>query len=169
MSESNEPRVFYFYAHQDDPSKSTMRKLSRFGLVTESSMNRVSKTLSLTPYSVGMLGPWDRELILKYGLGIIDGSWNLISTIRNLKLRFPRRLPALIPVNPVNYGKPEKLSSVEAASAALYITGFSDYGRKLLEKFKWGPNFYVLNEKLLDDYSSCRSEIDLILVQNAYF
>ncbi len=165
----NEPRIFYYYMHQDDPSKSTMRKLGRFDLATESTLERVSKSICLTPYSNDLLGPWDRALLIRHGLGVIDGSWNLISTIKDLKLRLPRRLPALVPVNPVNYGKPEKLSSVEAVAAGLYITGFIDHGRRLLEKFKWGPNLYVLNRQLLDDYSNCRSTDEILLTQKAYF
>jgi pre-rRNA-processing protein TSR3 len=72
-------------------------------------------------------------------------------------------------VNPVNYGKPEKLSSVEAVSAALYIIGFPQQGLELLNKFKWGPNFYILNKGPLDDYSRCRTEREIITVEEAYF
>ncbi len=164
-----EPQILFFYTHEDDPSKSTMRKLKRFGLAKESSMSIISKAVSLTPYSERYIGAWDRDLVLMHGLGVIDGSWNKISSIEKMRLRFSRKLPILVPVNPVNYGKPEKLSSVEAVSAALYIIGFHDLGLGLLNKFKWGPNFYTLNKELLDDYSKCRSEREIITTEEAYF
>ena len=48
-----------------------------------------------------------------------------------------KRLPLLIPVNPTNYGKVGVLSSVEALSAALFISGFNDLSLKILNIFKW--------------------------------
>ena len=164
-----EPQILFFYTHEDDPSKSTMRKLKRFDLAKESNLSIISRAVSLTPFCEKYIGAWDKDLVIKHGLGVIDGSWNRINSIKEIRLRFPRKLPTLVPVNPVNYGKPEKLSSVEAVSAALYIIGFPQQGLELLNKFKWGPNFYILNKGLLDDYSKCMSEREIITTEGAYF
>ena len=54
-------------------------------------------------------------------------------------------VPYLLATNPVNYGKPWKLNCVEALAAAFYITGYEDYGRRLLEDFGWGESFWNVN------------------------
>ena len=54
-------------------------------------------------------------------------------------------VPYLLATNPVNYGKPWKLNCVEALAAAFYITGYEDYGRRLLQDFGWGDSFWKVN------------------------
>lgn len=54
-------------------------------------------------------------------------------------------MPYLIATNPVNYGKPWKLNCAEALAAAFYITGYEDYGRRLLQHFGWGDSFWKVN------------------------
>ena len=54
-------------------------------------------------------------------------------------------VPYLLATNPVNYGKPWKLNCVEALAAAFYITGYEDYGRRLLQGFGWGDSFWKVN------------------------
>lgn len=162
-------KLYYVYLGQDDPRKSTMKKLERYGMVRKIDARKASGTLALTPYAEKYITAADREIIMRRGLSVIDGSWNLISTIRDLKPRFGRNLPLIVPVNPVNYGKPGKLSSVEAMCSALYITGFLDEANAIISKFSWGQNFIPMNRALLDEYSTCSSQDGIMEVQDAYF
>jgi pre-rRNA-processing protein TSR3 len=73
-----------------------------------------------------------------------------------------------VAANPVNYGIPTKLSTVEALAAALYIAGFSEQAKELLSKFKWGPQFIALNVELLEDYAQAKNSADVVKVQNEY-
>ena len=70
--------------------------------------------------------------------------------------------------NPVNYGKPCILSSAEALSATLYIVGYKDEARDLMNSFKWGPHFITLNENLLEAYSEAKNSTEIVEVQNEF-
>ncbi len=166
---SQKPRIFFVYLGEDDPAKSTMLKLRRFNLAEKAGVKKVAQTLSLTPFADIYVSQADAGIILERGLSVIDGSWAKIDGIRGLNLRFPRKLPVLVPANPVNFGKPGKLSSVEAVAAALHICGFAEAATLLLSKFNWGLQFLKVNREPLAEYSSCRSQEDIIRAQSLFF
>ena len=85
--------------------------------------------------------------------------------------KFPnlRALPRLIAANPVNYGKQAKLSSVEALAAALYILDHPKMAIDLLNYFKWGKQFLILNKNLLAEYTTCSSTSEVIKVEKEFF
>ena len=89
----------------------------------------------------------------------IDCSWNLTDQTFFKKFNgIKRKLPPLLAGNPVNYSKLNKLTTVEALSASLFILGFKEQCLELLDKFKWGHTFYELNQNLLDEYSQLKNE-----------
>jgi pre-rRNA-processing protein TSR3 len=141
---------------QDDPKKCTAAKLVKFGLANN--VHKTSnKTLVLDPFAEKTLLNKDKKLIRS--VTGIDCSWSLADKTFVKKFTgIRRKLPPLFAGNPVNYSKLNKLTTVEAISAALYILGHQDMSLKMLDKFKWGHTFYELNKALLGEYSKLESE-----------
>ena len=50
-------------------------------------------------------------------------------------------LPLLLAANPVNWGKPSKMTTAEALAASLFLIGREEQARKLLSAFRWGEQF----------------------------
>lgn len=152
--------------YQDDPKKCTAAKMVKFGLAH--SIKKVStKGLVLDPFSEKTLLPKDKTIINSI-IGI-DCSWNLVEQAFSKKFSgIKRKLPPLFAGNPVNYAKLNKLTTVEALSASLFILGFKDQSLELLNKFKWGHTFYELNQNLLDEYSKLENESQIESIQKDY-
>lgn len=116
------------------------------------------------------VNPMDRNIIQDFGCAVVDCSWARIDStpIGQIKTPNPRLLPFLVAANPINYGKPCKLSCVEAIAATLIITGFPDEANFYLGKFSWGHSFLKLNKELLGRYATCTNAEEIIAVQEDY-
>ena len=123
----------------------------------------------LDPFTQKAFSPADREQLKKRGLSALDCSWVHAKEVFDIQSHWiPRCLPYLVAANPVNYGKPTKLSTVEALAASLYIVGFVEQAVELLSKFKWGPQFIILNKALLEGYAQAKDSTDVVNVQREF-
>jgi pre-rRNA-processing protein TSR3 len=122
----------------------------------------------LSPVGRACVSYDDAELISSKGIAVVDCSWNRLDDVPFARIRghAPRLLPWLLAANPVNYGRPCKLSCAEALAAALYIAGRKNEALAVMSRFKWGHAFVSLNEELLDRYAACSTAAEVIQAQN---
>ncbi len=169
---SNEfvPKILVYHLRQDDPRKCTSSKMVRMGMASLiGSRNIRPLSLVLNPSSEEIILPSDGNN-LRHGLVVIDCSWKKSSSVFEKRFRGDnKRLPILLAGNPVNYGHPFRLSSVEAVSGSLFVMRFEEQAKRLLSKFKWGTTFLSLNEEPLRDYSLARSEAEMLNLERQYF
>jgi pre-rRNA-processing protein TSR3 len=104
----------------------------------------------------------------QYGLTALDYSWEQGMQPRLPAFLVSRCLPFLVAANPVNFGTPTKLSTVEALAAALYIAGFRENAEKLLGIFKWGPEFIRLNYERLETYIKAKDSSEILEMQKGF-
>jgi len=126
-------------------------------------------SLILNPLAVVKLTKTDCPIYQRSGVTVLDCSWNQAEDIFSRKFPNIRALPRLIAANPVNYGKQAKLSSVEALAASLYILNYPKMAEELLNRFKWGNQFLVLNKNLLTEYTNCSNTTEVIEIEKEYF
>ena len=140
-------KIYCLNYRECDPKKCTATKLKKLNLLKSISNIKgpLNKSIILNPFARQELSELDRDILIRYGLIVLDCSWKNILNLKNSTFKNSRRLPPLVAANPTNYGKWEKLSSVEALAAALFITKFIDYGDLILSKFSWGIQFKELN------------------------
>ena len=168
--------VHAIWLAQDDPKKNTAVRASRDELLTlHKDFKRLPKRgIILEPLCGKVLGPEDREIFEQRGALVgLDCSWAQIESsvahvMRRTRLQ-PRMLPLLLAANPVNWGKPGKLSTVEALAASLYLLGRVAQSKELLSKFRWGERFLELNKEPLEAYAEAKSSAELVSLQFEFF
>ena len=155
------------YEGDDDPDKCTARKLARFDLAELHRTDRATPYgVVLNPHAEQALSPADRDVGEK--LVALDCSWETAGEARFSIAGEHRALPFLVAANPVNYGKPFQLTTVEALAAGLTILGERDRAEEILAKFRWGETFLEMNEEPLRRYADCEDSSEVVAVQEEY-
>ena len=127
------------------------------------------RAVVLNPFSEIAFSPADRKRIEDFGLVGLDCSWEHAEKVLLKHVRGTSRcLPILIAGNPVNFGKPTKLTTVEALVAALYIAGFKEEALQLLSIFKWGHTFLEINQERLESYAKAKDSTAIVELQKHF-
>jgi len=160
------------YEGDDDPEKCSARKLARFDLAE---LHRATRStppgIVLNPFAEQALSPADRQTTggkRHERLVALDCSWETAEREAFDLEGVHRSLPFLVAGNPVNYGTPFQLNTVEAFAGALCILGEREQAEEILSKFSWGHTFLELNEEPLGRYAACADSSDVIAVQDDY-
>lgn len=182
MHRANTVKPFYSVLHRgamipllvyvegdDDPRRCTARKIVRFGLAERIDRRRLrSAGVVLDPRAERALSPADRGRAVRSGVAALDTSWRTLERIFPEVHANARALPFLVAANPVNYGRPWRLSTAEALATAVYILGEPETAEALMAKFKWGPHFLTLNREPLEAYRSARDSTGVVAVQSEF-
>ncbi len=154
------------YEGDADPEKCTARALSDAG---EATLHRSDAAtpygVVLNPHAERALSPADAD---HDRLVALDCSWETAGEARFTIDGDHRALPFLVAANPVNFGRPFRLTTVEALAAALTIFGDRDRAASLLSAVGWGETFLELNAEPLARYADCADSAAVVAVQEEY-
>jgi len=162
--------IYVLRLPHDDPRKATGARLLKRGVAKDARKVRLHLPLVLNPKASTLISKKDRPIVERRGLLAVDASWRRIDEVRWPR-GMQRVLPFLIAANPINYGKPFKLSTAEAIAAALYILGFTYEAEKVLNEFKWGQEFLRINDYRLNLYTRAANpeemkELEVIAIKS---
>jgi pre-rRNA-processing protein TSR3 len=154
------------YEGDDDPEKCTARRLERFDLVSLHRHPRdVPPGVVLNPFAERALSPADAD---HDRLVALDCSWETAEAEAFDLPGVQRSLPFLVAANPVNYGTPFQLTTVEALGGALVILGQTEAAEEVLSTVRWGQTFLDLNAEPLERYADCADSAAVVAVQDDY-
>lgn len=155
------------YEGNDDPEKCTARRLAQFD---EATLHRTARStpygIVLDPFADQALSPADREESDR--LVALDCSWETAERDIDDLAGPHRALPFLVAANPVNYGTPFQLNTLEAFAGALVILGQREQAEEILELVRWGETFLELNEEPLRRYADADSSAEVVAIQAEY-
>lgn len=155
------------YEGNDDPKKCTARRLAQF---EEAELHRSTRAtppgIVLNPFAERALSPADRTESDR--LVALDCSWETAEAEAFDLDGIHRSLPFLVASNPVNYGTPFQLNTVEAFAGALCILGEREQAEQVLSHFSWGQTFLDLNEEPLRRYAECADSGEVVAIQEEY-
>ena len=159
--------LFAYRDNSCDPRKCTVKKLERAGfLKIFTKISQIPRnTLLLDPTAEQALSPADRFV---RSITVLDCSWVVLDTGAVCSWRIRRALPFLMAANPVNFGKPCMLSSIEALAATLYILGEKEQAAAVLSKVNWGIRFLEVNQEPLDLYANAKDSTEVVKIQALY-
>jgi pre-rRNA-processing protein TSR3 len=164
--------LIIYHLNEDDPKKCSAKKLQKFGYATiEKNIRKITKkSILLNPYAKKSISKEDYEIAKSNGILAIDCSWkNAEKCFNKLEQNnISRALPFLIASNPVNYGKANKLTTLEAFAATLYILGNIEQSKEILNIYKWSQHFIPLNKQPLEDYRKSKNSKEVIKYMNEY-
>ena len=165
-------KLIVYHANEDDPKKCSARKLAKFGFVKlETNIRKAPKnSILLNPFAEKSLSKEDLEIAEKNGVLAVDCSWkNVENNFDFLDKRCESRaLPFVVAANPVNFGKPFKLTTLEAFATSLYIFGEIEKAKEILNLYKWGPHFLELNKQPLQEYRLAKNSKEIIEAMKHY-
>jgi pre-rRNA-processing protein TSR3 len=168
----NKIKLIVYHSNEDDPKKCSARKLNKFGFSRlETNIRKIPKGgIILSPFAEKSISNEDCEIAIKNGIIAVDCSWKNAESCFNLLgiKNKSRALPFVLAANPVNYGKPFKLSTLEAFATALYILNEVDHAKEILKLYKWGPHFLTLNKEPLEEYRKAKNSIEIIKIMKEY-
>lgn len=154
---------------QCDSKRCSAQKLIKEGKCIKSKNQRNFSGIILNPLAQKYISKEDAPRIEKSGIAVIDCSWAHMSEIKHLwNERTLRKLPFMVSVNPVNYGKPYKLNCVEAFSAALYVTGYESEIENLFSSFNYYSEFFKINQEVFDLYKEALNSDEINLKEKEY-
>ncbi len=174
LLEGETVRVYVYNAEHCNPKRCSARRLARFGMVEQvDRLGRLpKKAILLDPFAKKALSAEDAEQAGSRGICLLDCSWEqaegMFKKAKKIARLTSRSLPYLLAANPINYGKPWRLSSLEATAAALTILGDTEHGKRVAAVTNWGQTFMQLNAEPLEEYATAETSAEVVRIQQAY-
>lgn len=168
----NEIRLYVYHANEDDPRKCSAKKLEKFGYVKlEKNIRKTQRnTILLNPFAEKSISKEDLKHAKDSGILAVDCSWkNAENSFDYLdKRNHSRALPFVVAANPVNFGKPFKLTTLEAFATSLFIFDEVKKAEDILNLYKWGPHFLSLNKEPLEEYRHAKTSKEIVEIMKKY-
>lgn len=161
-------RLYIIMEREDDPRKCTAARMVRFGEAREARPGKAPRgAILLDPSAEKSISSEDKEAAARFGILALDCSWNRLEEFPKVRKGLRHRaLPFVLPTNPTNFGKAQRLSTAEAFAAALYILGEREQAAGIMNRFKWGPSFLPANKDALELYAQAKSSAEVVEIQN---